>query len=262
MKRLILSATCLSLLFPRSLEAQGVVMGTVREDSSGRPLSAVEILLDGSARRAVTDGSGRYVLERVPLGDHVVLFRLVGFRPVRSAIRLGGTDTVWVNPLLMASAVELPAVEVIAEEKRPRGFGFEAFEERRKMGFGRFIDSTVLRRLENLKVADVLRRYTSIKLAPGPKGELWAEGVRKIGPNGGRCWMQVIADGVVIFRPEWDSGRRPDGIRRPDLNRDFAVSEVEGIEVYQSAAQTPGEFSGTSAACGTIVLWTRRGLKP
>ncbi len=248
----------LVLLGAVSLSAQTVVTGTVRSDSTGTPLVAVDVLVEGTPFRGVTDPSGRYRIELAP-GSHVLLFRRVGYRPVRQALRAAPGDTVWVNPLLTPSAVELPPLEVNVDENRPRGSGLEGFDERRKQGFGDFIDSAMLREMENRKVGDVLARYTRAKLIR--RGDrVYAHSSRQVGPNGGNCWMQVIVDGMPVYKPEhqWKGAL---GVP-PDFSREYVVSEIEAMEVYASAGGTPAEFNSTSAACGTIVIWTRRGLKP
>src|SRR5687767_2396658 len=81
-------------LFAVPLAAQSVLAGRVREDSTGRPLAGVEVVLMGSERRTLTDASGRYVLNMLPDGRRQVLFRSVGFRPVQEWVVLGRVDTV------------------------------------------------------------------------------------------------------------------------------------------------------------------------
>jgi len=41
------------------------------------------------------------------------------------------------------------------------------------------------------------------------------------------------------------------------IDRTFATADFEAVEIYRSAGELPGEFSGTRGACA-IVLWTRR----
>jgi hypothetical protein len=67
--------------------------------------------------------------------------------------------------------------------------------------------------------------------------------------------MQIIVDGQPLYRAGLD--KLP-----PNLNSDLYVSELEAIEVYSGAASTPAEFNSAGAACGTIVMWTRREIKP
>src|SRR5688500_376494 len=103
------------------LPAQSVLAGRVREDSTGRPLAGVEVVLVGSERRTLTDPSGRYVLNMLPDGRRQVLFRSVGFRPVQEWVVLGRVDTVWANPMLVAHTVRLDSLVVTAAPKAPQG---------------------------------------------------------------------------------------------------------------------------------------------
>jgi hypothetical protein len=69
------------------------------------------------------------------------------------------------------------------------------------------------------------------------------------------CFYQIIVDGQRIFA--LGSGG-PNGARDPPSIDDFAPNGLEGIEVYAGPATTPPQFGGLGAACGTIILWTRR----
>ena len=124
------------------LAAQAVMIGTVRDDSTGRPMAGVEVLIERTRRLTVTDAEGRYVLEEVPTGARIALFRLFGFRPVRLRLQIARGDTVKADAtMIRESAQPLAPVEVTGAT--PRGIGREAFEERRRLGFGDFIDSLV-----------------------------------------------------------------------------------------------------------------------
>ena len=43
----------------------------------------------------------------------------------------------------------------------------------------------------------------------------------------------------------------------PDIGA-FLVTDVAGVEIYRGPAETPTQFSGPNATCGTIVIWTGR----
>ena len=43
----------------------------------------------------------------------------------------------------------------------------------------------------------------------------------------------------------------------PNINR-FSPMDLEAVEYYASAAQTPARYSGLNSQCGVLVLHTRR----
>jgi hypothetical protein len=241
------------------LGAQSVLAGRVREDSTGRPLAGVEVVIVGSERRTLTDGSGRYILNMLPDGRRQVLFRSVGFRPVQEWVVLGRADTVWANPMLIAQTVQLDPITVTAKPDAPRGLGLEAFEERRKMGFGKFIDSSTLRRNQHQRLPALLDRLQGIGFTVLDKG-IVAVSRRRFGPMGEPCYMSVDLDGSVLYSsgaPGLGGGGGPAVRSPPDLKM-FDVASLTAVELYRGAGEVPIEFGGAGAACGVLVLWTRR----
>ena len=246
-------------VLPGVMSAQAVT-GLVRADSTGQPLPNVEVVVEGSRRQATTSASGRFLLE-TGAGTHVILFRLVGYHPVRMRAVVGRRDTVRLDATLVRQeVVELPEVGVTARPLPARGSVMEAFEERRKLGIGGFIDSTELRRFEARKLADVLRGRMNVRIVQyyepmlGGRGPVEYRAASPIGRDndGNWCWVSVYLDGIPIYKA--GSAMRP-----PDIERDFNVSSLMAIEYYRSAAQVPIEFgSGRDADCGVLVLWTRR----
>ena len=267
-RRTALAAACL-VVFSEPLIAQSIA-GIVRQDSTARPMAGVEVLLEGSERKTTTDAAGRFVLGSLARGSAVVLFRSVGYRPVRVTVQLVSADTVQVNAVMVREGTQqLDPVEVKAVPAAPRGLGREAFEERRKLGFGKFIDSAELRRSEMRRTSDLLRAIPGLRIVrfrecEGPNStrcsppEDRAASGRGVGtsmiPRQGQdyCWMSVLLDGVPVYQ---SGGSRPP----PDFSRDFRPSELESIEVYRSSAEVPSEYGGAAAACGVILLWSKRG---
>jgi hypothetical protein len=152
---------------------------------------------------------------------------------------------------MVRQSVTLAPLEVTAQAKRAQGVR-EGLEDRLRMGFGRFLDSTTLRASEHLRLPDLLRRVDGIGLARNGSS-VFAVSIRRPG-----CYMQVILDGRTVYRAFAPSSQDTARAPPPDLARDFDVSALESIEVYRSAAETPGEFGGAGAGCGTIVMWSRR----
>jgi hypothetical protein len=177
----------------------------------------------------------------------------VGYQPAWLRFRVGKQDTTRAETTLAPFRAQ--TLEEIAVNVSRPPTAFDAFHHRRRMGFGVFIDSTVIRKWEFLSLESLLRRHSRIDmkqvyLPQERRWESWAISRRNRTRD---CYMQVIFDGVPVYRPGM-LGRRP-----PDLKQ-WDLTMLEAVEVYQSPAETPVELSAGSATdCGTLVLWTRRG---
>ena len=63
------------------------------------------------------------------------------------------------------------------------------------------------------------------------------------------CPVQYYIDGSPFLASSSD-----------DMDQIVQPQDIEAIEVYKSATDTPMEFQNAGGgACGTIVIWTRRG---
>jgi hypothetical protein len=265
LKSCVVSASMVSVGVP--MPAQSVVIGTVREDSTGRPLAAVGITVEGAKQQALTDSLGRYVIE-APNGRRVLGFRLPGYQPLRLGVFARG-DTVHADATLIRTlATPLQAVQVNAPG-HAASLGRDGFADRRAMGIGKFIDSTALRLREDRRLTDVLRELAGVRLQeyrePGSsivelrvispfKPMTPAVRQRDIVMEGlPPCWSSVFLNGTPIYRSD-----RMDAGRPPDMGRDFSVASLESVEFYRTGSEVPQQFGGSNANCGALVLWTRR----
>lgn len=247
------------------LSAQTVMTGVVRQDSSGRPLAGVGVLIEGLKQTTVTDASGRYVLGDLKPGRRIAIFRYIGYQPVRRWVQLDKNDTTHTDAIMVPLVPQLATLDVTGRVPGPRGMGREGFEERRKLGFGKFIDSVELRRSDGIHVSDVLRHHgvyiVNHAECPnqrcGPQEERAASRTKST-YFGDPCYMQVVLDGVILNRSVGSVASGVDRAPPPDFRRDIDVASLESIEIYETAAKMPIEYLGWGSDCGTIVLWTRR----
>lgn len=241
---------------PRSM-----LWGVVRSDSSGAPLSGVEVLLPGTPFRAETNLEGRYRIEGLDGGTYQVVFRRVGYLPVRMDVMLRPPDTTRANITLIPSAVELEPIVVsgVASRQSGVGIGREAFDERRRLGFGRYFDSTILRAFESNTLYSLLRRDSGLEIR-----QLWWDRIqiwvamhptRRNVRGEHDCLVQVYMDGQMLNR----GGVLGTSDVLPIDLRTIGVNDLEAVEVYRSAAEVPQEYGGPNAGCGVILLWSRRG---
>jgi hypothetical protein len=48
-----------------------------------------------------------------------------------------------------------------------------------------------------------------------------------------------------------------DGVEVRSFHENTPIRDIYGIEIYRGPGEVPGEFSGSNAACGVIVMWTK-----
>jgi hypothetical protein len=228
------------LLVPgRGIAAQAVLAGTIRDDSTGRPLEGADVLIESSTKRGTSLASGGYAISGVPAGNHVALVRLVGYAPIRIAFRASGNDTTWLNARLTRSVQPLEPVTVEAKPDFIAADRLRTFEENRRLGFGKFMDSTYLRKWEAVSFSVLVARVPGVTV-------VCHRGRRPCyaASNRSGCPMRVFVDGMPS--------------RLTDIGTDWRVSELEAVEIYRSAAELPAEYNSASSACGVLALWTRR----
>jgi hypothetical protein len=246
-------------------EAVGSVTGIVTVLGNERPVSGASAVLDQSSRTAVSDSAGRYRITGVPPGDYVLTVRRIGFESVSARIAVAAGAEVNADVDLQPSApVQLEVVRVEADSQRSAKLA--GMEHRRSINAGgTFITSAELDSAAGRSLPTVLARKlpgAQITTYGRTGGALLSSGrgqttgrqfppADPVDPRSPRaCWAQVYLDGVRIY------GIKHGGMAVPDL-RDIRVETLAAVEYYAGDAQTPSEFAGEGAACGTIVFWTK-----
>lgn len=105
----------LSLLLSGSALAQstGTLAGVVLDADTGAPLAAANVALPDLNRGAVTDAEGRFVLDAVPIGTHVLRASTVGYEEARQTADVGADATT--RAVLRLAAVDIRIGEVVVE---------------------------------------------------------------------------------------------------------------------------------------------------
>jgi carboxypeptidase family protein/TonB-dependent receptor-like protein len=278
--RLILAFTGLMVLTPRVARAQGEIIGRVVTDSGRTPVASVRVSIARLGKAAVSDSTGRFRLTNLPAGDHVVLLRALGFRSDSADVEIEGSEVAVKDFELHRDPLALPRREITAPEARHEGKMAE-FYERMKAGPGHFVTRDELAKVEGglMQTGDVLSKVPGVEAKRG-NNHAWIASGRAVSANGcafcsrsgdrnkgvvvvaglnvadfnagarPACYMDVYIDGVLAF----DSTHPENGLF--DVNT-IPPSQIEGIEVYTSAAQIPARFNRTANGCGVMVIWTR-----
>jgi TonB-dependent SusC/RagA subfamily outer membrane receptor len=249
-------AAALPVLAPALLWAQpatGAVRGRVTDAASGRPLDAVQVVVDGTRLGVASGADGAFLIANVPAGARSVTARRIGYQPATQAVAVTAGATAAVELRLAVSALNLSEVVVT---------GSGTPTERRKVGTSiASVDSTVLARAQAVTVDQALQgklpgaQITQNSGGPGGGGI----SVRLRGTNSFISGSDplYIVDGVIVDNGSAQladlGGRSNPQNRLADLN----PNDIERVEVIRGAAAAA--LYGSRANNGVVQIFTKRG---
>jgi len=216
----------------------GTVAGMV-SDEDGTPIVGARVSASGMPE-ARTDSAGNFVLRGVAPGTRQFDVRAVGRTPSSAVVDVYPRDTARVA-LVLRSVTTLAAMNVRSNRTYQRIVA-DGYEQRRRMGFGQFRDSTELARHATL--SSVFEEMPNVIVSPSGS----TRGAKVNFPNvkgTGRCDPYIWVDGVLDRSGRFD---------------ELAPDDIAAIEVYPHAFTTPGEFvvRKDQQLCGSVVVWTKR----
>lgn len=222
----------------------GDVVGRIVDRDTGRPVPAADIAFRGANVRTQADELGFFVLSGVLPGDHVIEVAHLGFEPVERPISVLADRTVDVRVELSADPIELePLVVTAVRDRRLEVRGFydrKMTSERRGTGF--FLDPTAIEARPTASTSSLLRE------APGVRVTCRGRSC-DVGSTRGCRTLDVYLNGTLAVSSSRGGDMTIDELVRP--------SELAAVEVYAAAGDAPGEYTGLSGNCGSVVLWTR-----
>lgn len=225
-------ANWIRLVAAAPAERREVAGRVVDADTSGARdgIGAAEISLGGNAT-ARTDSLGRFQIV-VPVGSAELEVRAIGYQPFRAAIPHELSGEMWEIPLQRITALD--TVRIV--ERLPNRLQ-EEFEERRKMGLGRFATDSMLRRFPRVTAQALGSLFPNV----------FAVGLAvKIRGSMGICDPRVFEDGADMGVARTQDDR---------LNLQRLLERAKRIEIY-SASFAPPRFADFDG-CGSLVIWTR-----
>lgn len=223
------------LALPAGAEAQGSLRGRVVDSETGRPVAGAQV----SIRRAApitTDSLGVFQASNLPAGDAQVVIQMLGFAPGTFRVRVNDAGVVDHMFSLDFTGHKLP--QVVVRERAEQIMGrYSDFETRRQRGQGAFLRWDQLTDERFGSVGDALRSIRGVRI--------------KCDQASYECFAVMARSPNCL--PTWII----DGMEATSFNESTPIRDVYGIEVYRGAGEIPGEYTGSNAACGVIVVWTK-----
>jgi hypothetical protein len=232
----LLAALLVVALGPRPGSAQATLRGRVIDSEFGQGLSAAVIRIRLGPAPATADSLGKFTLAGLTTGLKEVTVEVLGYSTGVFMIYLPDTGTV--NGLfpLDFTGHDLPPVVVEARAERliPR---YMDFERRRQRKLGAYLRWDDLEKQAYTRVADALRTVRGVRV---------------------QCNQQTFECFAFMVRsPQCQPTWWIDGVEVRSFHENTPIRDIYGIEIYRGAGEIPGEFSGSDAACGVIVVWTK-----
>ncbi len=109
---LLVALVVMSQADPSAAQNTGRIEGSVVLESTGNPVPGVQVFIERLSVGGVTDSNGRFELERVPAGDHVLNAHFVGYRRQSHTVSVRAGETVSVDFELREEAIRLEDVVV------------------------------------------------------------------------------------------------------------------------------------------------------
>ena len=185
------------------------------------------------------------------------MVRAIGFDSLVTDLQVTSTDPLDVEILLTPVAQRLATVKTSATIVDLR---LAEFEERRALGFGRFLDARDFERNPGSQVDVVI-----IGKIPGIRTTRKAgKMVLTSSRNGKLCYPQIIVNGLSLWNGVMRGSGGPGGIIRETMLFDIntlRTDEIVGFE-WHNPASTPARYNATSGGddgsfCGTAIIWTK-----
>ena len=218
-----------------AVSAQGAIRGRVLDSELGDPLSGAVIRIRGLPT-VTTDTLGRFVALGVGPGDMDLRIELIGFTPGTFKVRIPASGDVERDFAMDFTGHRLPDVVVSARAERLMS-RYVDFEKRRSRGLGAYFRWDDLKNSGYNSVGDALRTVRGVRI--------------KCDQQTYECIAMMVRAGGCP--PTWFI----DGTEVGSFHENTSIRDIYGIEVYRGPGEVPGEFTGSNAACGVIVMWTK-----
>ncbi len=212
--------------------------GTVA-NREGTPLAGAEVAAiehDSTIQRSVSDESGHFHLDQLPAGTIHLRVRHIGFETRNLAVDQaadGPAPALFVK--LDPVVAVLDGMAVSATEPDSLSPQLREFYSRANAShFGFYIDEKRLNDLRPEFASDALRTVPGVVVRPA-----------RIGND-----VRIRGCAPLV----WIDGMRAKGAQVDEVTHG---TDVAAIEVYESLAGVPAQYTDRSATCGTILIWTR-----
>ena len=244
----------------------GGILGRLLDRETLEPISNALVGVEPKGYTAVSDGSGRFLLEGLFPRDHTLRIRHLAYGEKTASVVVPQDRTLEVEVRLAPAVLEVEPIEVTVLGLRSRKLEVSGFYERREWNerLGHYLTRRDVERRGPARVSHLLSEIPRVDILQGVCNR----------PN---CTIPIVTGSAPECRRIKEQGTELvigaslyiDGHRtRTVVGRTYSYSltgvdefvmpgDVAGLEVYTGSGDLPGEFADANAQrCGAVVIWT------
>ncbi len=210
--------------------------GRVVDAELGEQVPGATIRLRPGGSPLTADNSGRFEATGLVPGQIEVTVIALGFATKSWKFTVQAGQVVERSFSLEFTGEKLPEIVVLERAARlmPR---YQDFERRRERGIGAYLRWDEIKKKNFNTVGQAMRSIRGVRLdCDQQQFECYVRMSRT--PNCNPAWY---VDGVLVGM----------------FHENTPIRDIYGIEVYRGASEVPGEFTGSNAGCGVLVVWTK-----
>ena len=226
----------LTATLPYEGAAQATFRGRVLDSETGQNLIGATVSI-GRGTSYTTDSLGIFEATGVAKGDKKVTITMIGYAVGDFVVAIPDSGLVVKTfPLdFTGQRMAAVAVQARAEQLSPR---YTEFERRRARGLGAFFRWDDLAKESYGSIGDAIRTVRGVKMQCN-QSTFECQAVMARAPR--QCPPVWIVDGQEVR----------------SFHENTPIRDVYGIEIFRGPGEVPGEYAGSNAACGVIVVWTK-----
>lgn len=229
-------------------DVPGSIWGLVRDQQRGHVLPGVGVRVADTDLRVESNARGIFQMPDVPWGLQSLIFEHPSYGRQEQSIRVIGGRSLRLEVHLTPAPIEMPPILVTVRPRRWFG-DMQGLQARIDRGVGIILTRERIDEQQPRNLADLLRALPGVTVRQSGGALSGTISVQMRGAQsmtGRPCAPAVWVDGQ-----KWrDPSQAYSGL---------LGSELEVVEVYRGPSEVPGEFLDSSASCGALVVWTRRG---
>jgi TonB-dependent receptor len=143
------------------LAQTGVVTGQVVDAGSDLVLPGAQLSIEGQGLSTTAGRNGRFLLSRVPAGDHVLVAQYIGYGTVRTPLSVPAGGSVDVPVAMITEAIELTGITAVGQRD---GQARALQQQQSLMSISNIVAADQIGRFPDQNIGDAMKRIPGINV--------------------------------------------------------------------------------------------------